>query len=383
MLIPAQRETNPYTIFDAKEDIWGNYKPMVTDIATYQLQDEDVLIEYSEDGSEICLIENVSFDTPLMKDGTFKDKMKFSNKAQQFAVAGAHSKIGQKKKPFEELVPGYRHDFRDVFAKDGLNRLPPECSGIDHHIKMKPGFIPKTSKIYPLSEKEWSAVKAFIDENRKKGFISEFKSPQASGFFFVGKKSGELCPCQDYRYINDWMIKNSYPLPLPLTLIAHLHDAKYFTKMDVQSRYNNIRIHPDDQWKAAFTMEFGLFEPNVMFFSLCNSPATFQAYMNCTFQQEINEGWLEIYMDDILIFSNMLDKHWKQTRRILEIIHWEQLFLKPEKCTFDAKEVEYLGMIIKPGHITMDPAKLDGIKDWPIPTTVKETQSFLGFCNFY
>jgi hypothetical protein len=72
---------------------------------------------------------------------------------------------------------------------------------------MKPGFIPKTLKIYPLSEKEWSAVKAFIDENKKKGFISESKSLQASRFFFVGKKSGELRPCQDYWYINDWTIR--------------------------------------------------------------------------------------------------------------------------------------------------------------------------------
>jgi hypothetical protein len=141
--------------------------------------------------------------------------------------------VEQKKKPFEELVPSYLHDFCDIFAKDGLNQLPPERPGIDHRIEMKPGFIPKTSKIYPLLEKERSAVKAFIDENRKKGFISESKSPQASGFFCVGKKSGELRPCQDYQYINDWTIKNSYPLPLPLTLIARLHDAKYFTKMDV------------------------------------------------------------------------------------------------------------------------------------------------------
>jgi hypothetical protein len=188
---------------------------------------------------------------------------------------------------------------------------------------MKPGYTPKTSKIYPLSKKERSVVKAFIEENKKKGFISESKSPQASGFFFVGKKSGELRPCQDYRYINDWMIKNSYPLPLPLTLIAWLHDAKYFTKMDICSGYNNIWIHPDDRWKAAFTMEFRLFEPNVMFFGLCNSPATFQAYMNRMFQQEINEGWLVIYMDDILIFSKMLEEHQRCTRRILEII-WKE-----------------------------------------------------------
>jgi hypothetical protein len=148
-------------------------------------------------------------------------------------MAGAHGEAEQKKKLFEELVPSYLHDFVDIFAKNGLNKLLPEQPGIDHQIEKKPGFIPKTLKIYSLSEKEQSTVKAFIDENVKKGFILELKSPQASGFFFVGKNSSELWPCQDYWYINDWTIKNSYPLPLPLTLIARLHDAKYFTKMDV------------------------------------------------------------------------------------------------------------------------------------------------------
>jgi hypothetical protein len=131
MTVPE--ETAP--VFDTKEDIWGNYEPMVTDITTYQLQDEDVLIEYLEDGTEMHLIENVSLDSPLTKDGTSKNEMKFSNKAQQFAIAGAHSKVEQKKKSFEELVPGYLHDFRDIFAKDGLNRLPPERPGIDHRIE--------------------------------------------------------------------------------------------------------------------------------------------------------------------------------------------------------------------------------------------------------
>jgi hypothetical protein len=79
----------------------------------------------------------------------------------------------------------------------------------------------------------------------KKGFISESKSPQASGFFFIGKKSRDLQPCQDYRYINDWTIKNAYPLPLPATLVARLHGAKHFTKMDFRSGYNNIQINPE------------------------------------------------------------------------------------------------------------------------------------------
>jgi hypothetical protein len=238
------------------------------------------------------VIKNVSFNTPLMCDGTSKTEqrqpssMKLSNKAQQFVVAGAHSEIEQKKKLFEELVPSYLHDFANIFVKDRLNQLPPEHPEIDHHIETKPGFILKMLKIYSLSEKEQSVVKAFIDENVKKGFILESKSPQVSGFFLVRKKSSELRPYQNYQYINNWTIKNSYLLPLPLTLIAWLHDAKYFINMDIQLGYNNIWIHPNNNWKAAFTTEFGLFEPNIMFFGLCNSPATFQVYMNCTFNKK-------------------------------------------------------------------------------------------------
>jgi hypothetical protein len=302
-LLPDEEEEEEMKIdeqiFNTTNDVWINelsetFAPAVINAMEYPLLDDKFLIEYANDMTEIRTFENVSMDTPLTKDGTsFMEQeppvtplprpteyTKIGNKAQQFALA---ANAEQKKKSFEELVPEYLHDFADVFAKDGLNQLPPERPGVDHRIETKPSFIPKTSRIYPLSEKERELVKTFIDENVKKGFISESKSPQASGFFFVGKKSGDLRPCQDYRYINDWTIKNAYPLPLPLLLVARLHGAKYFTKMDVRSGYNNVQIHPDDRWKAAFTTEFGLYEPNVMFFGLCNSPATFQAYMNRTF----------------------------------------------------------------------------------------------------
>jgi hypothetical protein len=109
------------------------------------------------------------------------------------------------------------------------------------------------------------------------------------------------------------------------------------------------------------TTSFGLFEPKVMFFGLCNSPATFQAYMNQTFQKEIAEGWMIIYMDNILIFSNPLEENQKRTRCVLEIIRKETLFLGPKKCTFDAQEVDYLGMIIRPGQVAMDSAKRSSI----------------------
>ena len=113
----------------------------------------------------------------------------------------------------------------------------------------------------------------------------------------------------------------------------------------------------------------------VMFFGLCNSPGTFQAM--------IDEGWLVIYMDDILIFLKDQKTHKEQTRRVLQRLLDNDLFLKLEKCTFNAPEVEHLGMIIRENQVAMDPIKLKGILDWKEPVDVKGVQSFLGFGNFY
>ena len=127
----------------------------------------------------------------------------------------------------------------------------------------------------------------------------------------------------------------------------------------------------------------GLFEPTVMFFGLCNSPATFQHMMNDLFRDMIDEGWLVIYMDDMLVFSKDKETHRRRTQRILQRLRENDLFLKAEKCIFDAVEVEFLGLIVKPGELHMDPVKLQGIQDWPTPENVKQVRSFLGFGNFY
>ena len=92
----------------------------------------------------------------------------------------------------------------------------------------------------------------------------------ASLFFFVKKKDGKLWPCQGYCYLNDWTVKNAYPLPLISELMDKLKGAKYFSKMDVWWGYNNIQIRQGDEWKAAFKTNKGLFESTVMFFGMCN-----------------------------------------------------------------------------------------------------------------
>ena len=159
--------------------------------------------------------------------------------------------------------------------------------------------------------------------------------------------------------------------------------AKYFTKLDICWGYNNVHIKEGDEWKAAFRTNHGLFEPLVMFFGLTNSPATFQTMMNDLFKTLIDEGVVVVYMDDILIFTESLEQHHETVRNALEILCTNYLYLKPEKCLFTQLKVEYLGLILSQGQVTMDPVKVAGVQDWLIPHNVTEVKSFLGFINFY
>ena len=134
------------------------------------------------------------------------------------------------------------------------------------------------------------ACKEFIDEHLKPGKIHKSQSPQASTFFFVQKKDGGLHPCQDYQYLNEHTVRNTYPLPLIPTLIDKLKGVKYFSKMDIRLGYINIQIKEGDEWKAVFITPYSLNEPLVMLFGQCNSPLTFQAFMDSTFGDMIVEG---------------------------------------------------------------------------------------------
>ena len=198
----------------------------------------------------------------------------------------------------------------------------------------------------------------------------------ATPFFFVKKKDGKLRPCQDYWYLNKWTIKNAYPLPLISELMDKIKDGKYFTKLDIQWGYNNVRIKEGDEWKATFKTNQGLYESIVMFFGMCNSPATFQAMMDDIFEDLTKEGIVIIYMDNMFLSAKTKEQLRENTKRVLQRQMENDLYLKPKKCEFFKEKIKWLG-------ITMDPGKLKGIQDWPAPTMVKQVRGFLIFGNFY
>jgi len=279
-------------------------------------------------------------------------------------------------------LPAYVAEFRSVFAKEDFDILP-EHRKWDHVIELTPGAEPKSSKVYPLSPLEQAELDAFLEENLHTRRIRPLKSPMAAPVFFIKKKDGLLRLVQDYRALNAITVKNKYPLPLISKLISQLHGARYFTKLDVRWGFNNVHIKPRDEWKAAFCTNQGLFEPLIMFFGMTNSPATFQTMMNDVFRTVIAEGIVIVYLDDILIFTKMEEEHEQVVQRVLEILAEHKLFLRPEKCEFHRKQIEYLGLVISENKVAMDPVKVTRVREWPIPENRTDVQAFVGFVNFY
>ena len=132
-----------------------------------------------------------------------------------------------------------------------------------------------------------------------------------------------------------------------------------------------------------FITPLGLFELTVMFFGLCGSPPTFQAFMNLNFTDYIHEGWLIIYMDDLAIGADSVEDKERNVCLVLQCFHELGLSLKLSKCEFSRSEIKFLGMIVGSGCIHMDPAKLSAIAAWPLLKTIKAICLFLSFCNFY
>ena len=314
--------------------------------------------------------------------GDMDDSVWINSKSTMATKIQAEINLKKTVLPLEEQVPKEFHEFLDVFSEENAARFP-ESRTWDHKIEMKDTFVPKSFKTYNLTPQEQIELDKFLKENLDKGYIRPSQSPMASPFFFVDKKDGKLRPCQDYRYLNEHTIKNAYPLPLITELLDKLKGARRFTKLDVRWGYNNVRIRDGDQWKAAFKTNRGLFEPTVMFFGLCNSPATFQAMMDDIFGDMISECIIIVYMDDIFLFAPDEITLTENTKKVLQRLRENDLFLKPTKCEFNKTKVEYLGMVIEEGRISMDPGKLKGIREWPAPTTVKQVRGFLGFGNFY
>ncbi|KAH7460174.1 Transposon Tf2-6 polyprotein [Fusarium oxysporum f. sp. matthiolae] len=278
-------------------------------------------------------------------------------------------------------LPEELREFQDIFSPKEAEKLPPHRAG-DHHIELIPGGKLPFGPLYGMSREELTALREWLDENLRKGFIRPSSSPVASPVLFVKKPGGGLRFCVDYRALNNITVKDRYPLPLIKESLNNLSGMKYFSRIDIVSAFNNLRIEKGQEYLTAFRTRFGLYESLVMPFGLTGAPATFQRYINDALREHL-DIFCTAYLDDILIYSRTREEHIEHLKLVLQRLRSAGLFANPSKCEFLVKETKFLGLIVGQEGIRMDPAKVETVKNWKTPTCLTDVQAFIGFGNFY
>jgi hypothetical protein len=249
---------------------------------------------------------------------------------------------------------------------------------ISLELNSRPPYLPLRN----MSPLELKTTMEYFQENLAKGWIRNSTLSAGVPILFVKKKDGSLRFCVNYRGLNKITLKDRTPLPLIGESLDQLKGARYFTKIDLRTRYYNIRMAEGEEWKTAFRTRYGLYEYTVMPMGLTNAPATFQHAMNSIFSEYLDH-FLLLYLDDLLIYSDNLEEHREQVKRVLRKLRENDLFAKPEKCEFEKNSVKYLRFIVGEEVVKMDRKKVEAILDWEEPQNVHDVQVFLGFANFY
>jgi hypothetical protein len=204
--------------------------------------------------------------------------------------------------------------FADVFP-DELPGMPPDRD-VEFVIELQPGTTPISKRPYRMPPKELAELKTQLQDLLDKGYIGPSSSPWGCPALFVKKKDGSLRLCVDYRPLNAVTIKNKYPIRSIDVLFDQLAGVKVFSKIDLRSGYNQIKIRPCDIPKTAFSTRYGLYEYLVMSFGLTNAPAYFMYLMNSIFMMELDK-FVVVFIDDILIYSKN-EEHAEHLRIVLQ-----------------------------------------------------------------
>ena len=281
-----------------------------------------------------------------------------------------------------DKLPRQYWEFAEVFTKSASNKLPPHREKVDHNIVLEAENNLTPSPLYSMSLEQLELVKAYLEDHLKKGFIVPSNAPYASPVLFAKKPGGGWRFCIDYQKLNAITKKDRYPLPLIKETLARLARAKVFTKLDVRQAFYQIRMKESVEDLTTFRTRYGSYKYKVLPFGLCNGPTSFQRYINDVLFDYL-DNFCTAYVDNILIYSEDLLEHDAQVKKVLQRLKEAGLQADIKKSEFSVQSTKFLGFIISTEGIAMDPEKVAVVKNWPVPKSVKEIQSFLGFCNFY
>lgn len=269
--------------------------------------------------------------------------------------------------------------YADVFAttRDDLGRT----GKLKHDIDTA-GAHPVRQRVRRIPPQRRQEVQELLNKMLENGVIKPSNSPWASPVVLVRKKDGSLRFCIDYRKLNQVTTKDAYPLPRVDDTLNALAGSQWFTTLDLLSGYWQVEVAEKDKGKTAFCTTEGLYEFNVMPFGLCNAPATFQRLMDLVLAG-LDWSHCLVFIDDLVILGATFRTHLQNLQAVFQRLRDSNLRVKPSKCSFLQSKVHFLGHVVSRDGVSADPEKVDKVANWPVPTSTKEVQQFLGLAGYY
>lgn len=278
-----------------------------------------------------------------------------------------------------EQLKSLLHEYEDVFSStDGDLGRTSICRHRIDTGNARP--VRQPLRRQPLPHR--IVIDEHLDQMLADGVIEPAVSEWSANVVLARKKDGSMRFCIDYRQLNDQTRKDSYPLPRIDECLDALADGGFYSTLDMRSGYHQVAMEPEDADKTAFVTRRGIFRWRVMPFGLCNAPGTFQRLMDIVLSG-LNFEICLVYLDDVIIFGKTAEEHLGRLKQVFQRLREANLKLKPSKCRLLRRTVSFLGHVVTPDGITMDPAKIQDVVEWPVPHCLRDVRSFVGLCSYY
>ena len=215
----------------------------------------------------------------------------------------------------------------------------------------------------------------------KSGTLVPSQSPWSSAMVPVRKPDGSIRLCIDYRRLNSVTQPDPYMMPRVQDLLDRISQARWLSKLDLNKGFYQIPLVPESVPKTAFCSPWGKFAFTRMPFGLMNAPTSFQRAMDEALTGQENSS--ATYIDDIVVFSETWEDHLRHVRAVLEALKRTGMTANPDKCTWGAQTLTYLGHRVGLGLVKVPEARIAAIKKYKQPVTMRDLRAFLGTVGHY
>ena len=246
--------------------------------------------------------------------------------------------------------------------------------------------LPVWRNPYRLGPEKREFVRQQCDTWLKRGVISLSTSPWAAPVVVVPKSQPDgtrgFRLCGDFTRLNPVLQQQHFPLPRPDDLIDDMVGAQIFSKIDLQQAYLQLPVAPDDRHKLSIITPDAQYQFNYLPFGVSIAASHMQRVMHLLFAEYKGRG-IATFQDDVCVYSKDLETHLALLRIVMETLSSAGLLISIDKCSFLQTSIAYLGTQISAMGVSPDPKNVEAVKNWLVPSSIKEVRYVLGAASYY